>query len=148
VVIVISIVFAVLVVGAVLYARWHQTKERASWPTTWIISGTPPRGIWTALDIIEQSAPGLPSAGYIDWVEGPFEMVPGFKVAGTVISTEPIRIKVMWAEKIEDTALAHECGHAWSDLTHQGFGESPQDKKFVAWFTDVNHKIAVAMGRG
>lgn len=146
-----------------LWKRWKAKKQEETWPTTWVHTGvSPPPGIETALAVIQRATPGMPQAGTIEWINGPFSldaMYPGFLVAGTVDSYKPIKIRLMYFDKPEKTALAHELGHVWSALTDQGFGESypviketgkpnpNTDTRFVAWFTGLNRQIAQALGR-
>lgn len=140
------VVFALVLLGAYLYYRWKYAQYKKTWPTTWVHKGlAPPPGVDKALQVIAEATPGMPQCGYIEWVKDPF-FVGEILAAGTV-DYEPIRIKVMYNDLVERTALAHEAGHAWNHYTKQGFGESPQDKRFVQWFTDVNTKIRKALGR-
>jgi hypothetical protein len=159
------IIVALPAIGLPLYWWWRKrqaAKEELTWPTTWVHTGRPPPpGIEKALEVIQRATPGMPQAGTIEWIDGPFPLDathPGFLVAGTVVSYRPIRIQLMYFDKPEKTALAHELGHVWSALTDQGFGESygidhvtgkpnpNTDTKFVAWFTELNMQIAVALG--
>lgn len=146
-----------------LWKRWKAKQDEKTWLTTWVHTGVaPPPGIETALAIIERATPGMPKAGTIEWINGPFPidmMTPQFLVAGTVDSYRPIRIRLMYFDKPEHSALAHELGHVWGALTGQNFGESyapnketgepnpKTDLRFVAWFTDLNRQIAQALGR-
>lgn len=161
--ILIVVLSAVGIPAYMLWRKWKAKQEEKTWPTTWVHTGRPPPpGIEKALDVIRRVTPGMPQAGYIEWVDGPFPldpMWPNFLVAGTVISWRPIRIKLMYNDMPEKTALAHELGHIWGATTGQGFGESyPVDRetgkpnpntdtRFVAWFTDVNKQIATELGR-
>lgn len=147
----------------VLWRRRQARKQEETWPMTWIHVGlSAPPGIETALSVIQRATPGMPQAGTIEWVDGPFLLdptYPGVLVAGTVESYRPIHIKLMYFDRPENTALAHELGHVWGVLTNQGFGESygldpttgkpnpKTDTRFVAWFTDVNRQISAALGR-
>jgi hypothetical protein len=144
----------VLVFGGIWgWFAWRQKQKEKTWPRTWIHVGrAPPSGIDEAMDIIAKHTPGMPQAGTVEWVLEPFS-VGWTMAAGTVLSTKPIRIKVMFDERVERTALVHELGHVWSELTKQGFGESlgstnpNTDQRFVRWFNTINSEIATALRR-
>lgn len=144
----VGLVGLLLVIGGVLvFVLWRKHKNL---PKSWVHQGvTPPLGVETALRVISRFTPGLPQAGYIEWVYGPF-MVGGYppiKAAGAMLGLEPTRIMLTYFDKVEQSALAHEVGHAWNEVTKQGFGESPADARFVAWINTVNTAIAKELGR-
>lgn len=139
------VIFVVALVGLAFWARWRNEQRKKLWPKTWVHIGLePPPGIDAAMGIIAKWTPGMTQAGTIEWVKDPFS-VGWCMAAGTVDSFEPIHVRVMWNAHVSKTALAHELGHCWSHATKQGFGESPQDKKFVNWINTVNSEIAAAL---
>lgn len=140
--------FLLLVGGLWLWSRLRLAQAKKLWPKTWVHEGlAPPPGIDKALEIIAKYTPGMPQAGTVIWVKDPFS-VGWTMAAGTVDSYEPIVIRLMWFDKPEKTALTHELGHVWSELTKQGFGEAPTDTRFVEWISKINAEIAVALSTG
>jgi hypothetical protein len=138
-------VAALFTAGALFLTRRVKARKKA--PTSWIISGDAPAYQAEALAIIAKHTPGMTQAGLITWVDGPFDLAPGKKAAGVIWSYNPINIQLTYFDKIEETALVHELGHAWNGLTNQGFGESPTDLRFVKWINDINAEIKAAAGR-
>jgi hypothetical protein len=124
---------------------------RARAPKVWLHVGRPPPpDVYTALSVIGEAMHAMPQAGTIEWVNEPY-MLDGFgRVAGHVVSFDPVVVKVAYAEKVEETALAHELTHV-DDYYRLGRAacprESPGDKDFVAFFTAVNADIKKALGR-
>lgn len=141
------VLFVLAVVGLGIYVVRTRDSHVLPIPVTWVHEGMPPPpGFEVALEVIGDATPGMPKAGTIIWMPTPF-LNGGVLAAGTVDSYDPIRIRVLYDPLVERTALAHELGHVWSYRTHQGFGESPQDPRFVTWFTTVNRDIARRLGR-
>lgn len=143
--------FLSLIGGLFAWTRWRKAQERKSWPTSWVSTGiSPPDNLDIALSIIGRHTPGMVQAGTIEWVKDPFS-VGWTMAAGTVMSVKPIHIKLMFFDKVESTALVHEIGHVWSELTNQGFGElysgsDPRsDQRFAAWIKMVNDEIITAL---
>jgi hypothetical protein len=134
-----------IVAGVALVARWNWQRKH---PTKWTIKGTPPHGLREALAVISRFTPGMPQAGTIEWVEGYFVVKEINKpAAGVMYGVEPIHIKLTYFERIEQTALAHECDHAWRVIT-TGESIEPSESPMVAnYIAAVNSEIAKALGR-
>jgi hypothetical protein len=129
-------------------AKARQSALEASAPTSWVQVGVgPPPGASVALEACQASYTHLPSSGTIEWVEGPYQLPPMGLVAGNVASFKPVYIKLMWAEKVEQTALAHELLHVEDHYANNPPRESPGNKAFVAEFQAVNAVIAHRLGR-
>jgi hypothetical protein len=130
------------VAGTLYYFNVYRKRPPSKWTHTGIAR---PPFTDEAVQIILKHTPGLPN-GYIEWIEGPWMEDLGagggtIKVAGILVGTKPVRIKLMYADPVENSALTHEMGHAWSDLTGQGFGEPNTDPKFNEWITKINAEI-------
>ena len=140
--------FSILLVGgAIAWSRYRKWRAYQNRPTTWVHVGKPPPDVDVALEVIGAATPGMPKAGTIIWEPKPFLIDWGRLVAGCVDGYDPIQIRVLYDDRVERTALAHELGHVWSSLTNQGFGESPADTRFVKWFSTLNADIARRLGR-
>jgi len=138
---ILAILGTALFVGGMFY-YFNVYKKRKV--TSWVIKGKAPPFFWEAMAIIAKHTPGLPQAGYITWVDGPF-MTGGVKAMGVVETTQPnVIIKVTYVDPIENSALSHELEHAWRGVTGLPFMESPRDPEFVKWFTEVNAEIKAA----
>jgi hypothetical protein len=134
-----------VVAGVLYYFNVYRKRPPSQWQHTGV---APPPFVDEAIQIILRHTTGLPN-GYIEWVDGPWMEDLGagagtVKVAGIMVSTKPVRLKLMWINPVEASALTHEMGHAWSDLTGQGFGEPDFDFNFARWITQVNTEINVA----
>lgn len=144
---IVTLLGVALFIGAAFLAiKRIKARKQANLPTTWVTSGKAPAFQAEALQIIAKHTPGMPQAGLITWVEGPFQLGPNHMAAGVTWSANPINVQLTYADKIYETALVHELGHAWSMLTNQGFGESPADMRFVKWISDLNAEIKQKVG--
>ena len=138
----IGLVLAGLMLGAAGLAYFYRRRE-ARWPTSWEHVGTPPAGADVAIRLLEALAPGpVRSGGTVEWVEGPFTSF-GVPVAGILIDSLPVRVRVTRWERVEQSALAHEVAHAWWEQLHERSGEGDAD--FVAWVARANRVIATAL---
>jgi hypothetical protein len=141
-----AILTLVSIVATVLYVAWR--KFIWAHPKKWIVTGKSPAGFDVAMGIISRFTPGLKQAGYIEWVDGPFMVTEINKLAAGVLSgTDPMRIKLMYVENVEETALAHEMDHAWRVATTGDCPEPADDKMVAAYINEVNARIARALGR-
>ncbi len=136
----------VLIGGLHLWRRYREKRDRASWPPVWEHHGEPPPGYLQALRVIEERAPGLPAKGRIYWRTEPWYDM-GRRVAGILVTTQPVTVEVLYDVRIERTALAHELGHAWYALTKGKVPEPSQDAEFAAWLRETNAAIAQSLGR-
>jgi hypothetical protein len=131
-----------LMLGAAGLALFYRRRE-ASWPTTWTEVGSPPVASARALRILDALAPApVRSGGTVEWVDGPFASF-GLTVAGVMVSALPIRVKVARWERVEQTALAHEIGHAFWTQLYGTDGEG--DVRFLAWVTRANAVLSAAL---
>jgi hypothetical protein len=109
-------VFAIVVGTLIIVAvpMWYVIVYKKRQPKNWYCKGVAPPFFWEAIAIMAKQI-GLPQAGYIEWVIGPF-MIGQTKAAGAMLGTQPIRIKVMYVDPIDQSALAHELVHAKNEL--------------------------------
>lgn len=143
--IIVAVLMAALLAGLWLWARWRNKKREASWPTKWVNRGGPvPQGVEVALAIICQRAPGLPPMGYIDWVPEPMPYGEGYS-AGFYLGRYPVTVQVVFDPLVERTALAHELGHAWYEITKGLTVEPKDDPAFALWVDDTNRRIKAAL---
>ncbi len=125
--------------GAVAWGLWRRRQNEAAWPTTWLHVGTPPAGADEALEILCALAPGpVRRGGTIEWVEEPF-LSWGVLVAGVELSALPVHVRVTRIEPVEESALAHEIGHAFWEQVYGHDGEGTGN--FVAWVAEANAAI-------
>ena len=134
-----------------LYALYKKRQRDNAWksfPAWWTMKGEAPPMTGVALDIIKQNTPGMKYYGSIEWVKGPFmDGLSSQLLAGLVQSFYPPTIKLMYFEKVEQSALAHEIGHVWRAQTDRAGTEPAADPEFAKWLADVNAQIAKAVGR-
>lgn len=90
----------------------------------------PPEGTATMLQVVEERCPGL--AGEVIWTEDPActARFTGGAWGCASWGACAFLIEVWWAERVTDTALAHELGHVCL--------RTPDEERASAWAQEVN----------